>query len=141
MKVEEIKIDYRGFEINYNEEYERWKCEINPNKWFEKQTLKECKKSIDGFLKRETDFQRIDVYRTVGWGSERFLKVTITSITEEGEVWIREEKGERSKVERKYLLKINDNNTSLIEKYKEQDKIIKAATKEQENLIEQFDKF
>ena len=53
--MEQIKVVYRDIEITYNEDYECWRCLVDGVKYGKKQTLKECKKQVDIFYKKQVE--------------------------------------------------------------------------------------
>lgn len=48
---------YRGFEIIFNTESERFSFSIDEGSWMEKQSYAACKKNIDDYLKANMDFK------------------------------------------------------------------------------------
>jgi hypothetical protein len=57
-----IDVIYKGFKIEYNEYDECWSSKVS-GRAFAKQTLSECKKRIDLFLKKENSFEKIPVFK------------------------------------------------------------------------------
>ena len=100
---EKISVKYRGFEIEYQEYDDKWHVFREEQELVEKQNLTDALKYCDEKIKREENpkekFEPIPAYMGDGLGL-----VTITSITEKCEAWVRREenngynkKGERSK--------------------------------------------
>jgi hypothetical protein len=57
-----VKIeDYRGFEIIFNTETERFSFTLDEGHWAEKQTYAVCKKNIDDYLKANIEFKPFKV--------------------------------------------------------------------------------
>lgn len=143
--MENIKVTYRDIEISYNEDCERWSCKIDDGKWSEKQTLKECKKLIDLFYKKQVEnieciYVSASSYKC-GFGSKRI----ITSISENGDVWVKNEKGNREKYSQ-YSLKNdlalwNENNLKIVDEYKEQMKVVKQESDKANSILSKLERF
>ncbi len=133
-----IDVIYKDIQINYNEEYEIWECDI-ANAHFQKQTLKECKKRIDDFFKKE--FKRIKIFRIC---FEGFKKGEITSLIENeryADCWIIDENKNRSKEKFECLYFDNEYNNKLLEEYNKQKEIIKKEEDKLKEILGKFQKF
>lgn len=126
-----ITTEYRGIKITYNEDKENWGADVAGDAW-EKQTLKECKKKIDDWFKKESNFQRFDVYY-MGWGTTPKI-ATVTSLTDNNEAWITSESG-RNKVTVKYLYSICDANTEIVKKFNDLENQLKQISNDQKELL------
>ena len=116
-----IQTEYRGFIITFSEQNETWLCELKPESFYSKEKLSEVRKRIDKFLKDESEFKDMDAiifgndYRATG-----FTKVTITSVTDSGEAWVKDAKGNRQKLYKQTsIYKITNRNDHFITLYNE----------------------
>ncbi len=114
---EKIEVTYRGQAITYNEQFNKWDCEL-----FSKpaDSLESAKKRIDDKLDKEKKepFQRFDVYTTEYKLAEagRYAVATVTGLTDDGqEAWVSNGK-ERRKVTLKYsqIFDATPENTNLV---------------------------
>lgn len=134
--MSEIKTHYRGFDIVFSEFNESWSCELSRNKSYEKEKMSDVKKRIDKFIKDESEFKNMEVvvlgngYRNIG-----FTKMTITSIADNGEAWVKDEKGNRQKLYKgTAIYKISDSNSHLITCHAENLSKISALQDENETI-------
>ena len=98
--MNEVKVGYKGEKIEYNELHNKWTVVIGDNRsGQEGVSLTEAKEFVDKHLKKERTFKEVEAwYCKSKWGgSADFVKVRITSKTEDGDYWI-SEGGSRSKV-------------------------------------------
>jgi len=118
--MSEIKTEYRGIVIGFDEHNEEWSCELADKTW-RKTLLADVKKKIDAFYKAENSFTKIP---SIWFGRERYSGgkfgsvVSITSLAADGDVWIFAD-GKRSKVrenQRNYLCADTPANRAIIEK-------------------------
>lgn len=99
--MEELKTGYRGWDITYKEWDDSWLGEVDEINIRTSKGLAELKKKIDAALKKESKFKNMAVIIETRWGSNGngpFRKVTITSVNESGECWIKTDKGAREKL-------------------------------------------
>ena len=144
--MEEIKVVYREIEISYREESERWSCIIDNGQWSEKQTLKECKKLIDQFLKKQVENTECIYIYVRGWRSEGFgSKRIITSIAENGDVWVKNENGGREKISANIvgeeLALWNDANLKIVEEYKKQLRVLAEEDQKAKDILKKLVRF
>ena len=133
-----IDVIYKDIEISYNEENEVWDCDI-AKAHFQKQTLKECKKRIDDFLKNE--FKRIKIFIM---RFDEFEKGEIASLIENEryvDCWIIGENKNRSKEKFERLYFDNEYNNKLLEEYNKQKEIIKKEEDKLKEILGKFQKF
>lgn len=94
----EIGTEYKTIKIIYSEWEEKWEAGLGGRE-FADSSLKKVKERIDAFLKKENAFSRVKARYMENYRSdEQYEPITITSITEDGEVWIVAAKGERRKI-------------------------------------------
>jgi hypothetical protein len=76
-KIMNVKIEtYRGFDILFVTESERFSFDIDTGDWRQKQSYSACKKAIDDYLKANNTFDPFTVEDVSGSGS----KITIVGI-------------------------------------------------------------
>lgn len=113
-----IKVDYKGFEIKFNDGSESWSSSIDGVS-FSRQKLADAKKKIDEFIKQESAFTNLHaiIADTYSWRDRPIGSiVTITSVANNGDVWIKDNKG-REKIgahSRHILLKVTDGNKNKL---------------------------
>ena len=115
LDIQIIQIRYKGFEIQYNEYFEEYRTIIDDRE-ISKNTLKAAKERIDDFLKKEKAFKPFPALMRQGYDSffqTTFKEVIVTSGNSE-KAWVRDSKGERSKVSTKSLYQDTETNRSLI---------------------------
>jgi len=101
---EVIKTSYRNVDIEYSEPLDRWVCFLESQR-YEKESLSMLKKRIDAWYKSEANFSRTPVldtqkdYRSNVYGRS----FTVTSVTDEGDWWLIDSRGDRSKMDAKYV--------------------------------------
>ena len=98
--MEDLKTVYRGWNVTYKEWDDSWLGDLDDINIKTSKGLAELKKKIDAALKKESKFKNTNVIIEQRWGgnSGPFRKVTITSINEKGECWIKTDKGSREKL-------------------------------------------
>lgn len=134
-----LKTEHRGFEITYCEFDDRWDGKLDDISISTKQGLAELKKKIDAALKKESKFKNMAVIVEGRWGGNQspFRKVTITSINEKGECWVKTARGIREKLyESDVLYADNKANLGIISEMARKDDEAKAISQEKENLQE-----
>lgn len=119
--MQQIKTEYRGIEITYIESLNQWSAELDRD--MNDGSLAGLKKKLDAFFKKESEYREMPCLRIGGGWREReaLQKVTITSVTPENEVWVRDEKGKREKVyesSRNKLVKETPENLAIYEEIK-----------------------
>ena len=105
---------YKGYAIEFRESSETW-CAIIGNSTYSNPSLAKVKKHIDNLDKKE--FKRVDVY-VGGWGYQDYAyqQGTVTSIDDEGKVWIVKKNGDRSKVNADQIFELSSENKTRVEK-------------------------
>ena len=146
--MSEIITEYKGFKITFDEFTESWKCEIKEGSWSEKVSLKDIKKSIDLFLKKESEFKdtKAITLDTSSWRGKKFGSiVTITSVADDGDVWIRTPSGEREKIGkglRSSLCSLTDENkvklAEIFDLGRENEKILSKIDKVKDSMEKIF---
>ncbi len=124
-----IQTEYKGFTIEFNEDAEKWSIAGDSGRYSDSSgTLKSRKQYIDNL--RCKGFERFECY-LVSWGRDEPEKVTVTSITEDGEfAWIIRANGRREKCEIRNLFEISDTNNIRFDSIKKIDtEIDKLNTK------------
>lgn len=116
--MEELKAEYRGWDITYKEWDDSWLGELDEINIRTSKGLAELKKKIDAALKKESKFKNRAVIIETRYGSNNdgpFRKVTITSVNESGECWIKTDKGAREKLYKGAIIYIdNEDNWKII---------------------------
>ncbi len=134
----ELKTEYRGWNITYKEWDDSWLGELDEINIKTSKGLGELKKKIDVALKKESKFKNMSVIVECRWGGNNegpFRKVTITSVDENGECWVRTAKGSREKLYQGAVIYIdNDDNLKIISKMAEKRKQAEAIEQERDNL-------
>lgn len=102
-------VKYRDMEITYLEDSNGW---FFANKSY--QSLKRAKEAVDRAYKKE--FERLEAF-WVDWGV--YVKVTVTSLTSEGEAWIVDEGGSRHKTRPRALFEYSPENQEKVNKASE----------------------
>ena len=137
--MENIKVEYMGFKISYSEEREVWSCKV-ASAILEKQTLKECKKRIDDFLKKEKSFERYPVYckSPYVWDGELII-VDVTSVCSDDPdyFWVvsKDGKNKRSKIRKNNLFQVNAENTNIVNSINQIESNIFKLQKEKKELF------
>jgi len=134
--MENIKVEYMGFEISYSEEREVWSCEVT-SAHYEKQTLKECKKMIDDFLKKEKSFERYPAYKK-SW-NDGLIQIDITSVCSDDPKYYwtitKDGKNNREKTRKDNLFQMNTENTNIINSINNIELDISKLGKEKKELF------
>lgn len=101
--------EYKGFNIRYEETCFGEGFSIKENSSIRRDKLSEIKKDIDKISKK--DFKRFpliyDQYNN-------YLEVEVTSISEDGDYWVNDSKGNRTKTHPRNLLKFTEENLNKI---------------------------
>ena len=127
---------YKKVEITFDEDTELWTtkehgCDLS---------LKAMKRKIDAHIKKEKGFGKIQVYINNGWNRDHYALVTITSINEQGEVWIKHNDDGRR--EKKYahqeFYENTDFNRDIFQKLDELIKEQQRISKEKDELKSQL---
>ena len=115
---ETIRVTHKGYDITYSELRDCWTSTVTPTRTSTKRdSLEDAKKRIDNFLKAENKFKSMQAIVEGGWrDTASFRDVTITSVTDHGEAWIKTDKGERKKLSPDtFLAKSNEKNKAIVE--------------------------
>lgn len=113
----ELKTEYRGWGITYKEWDDSWFAELDEINMKTSKGLAELKKKIDAALKKESKFKDVSVIVEHRWGSDKegpFRTVTITSVNEKGECWIKTAGGSREKLYDSAVIYINNEGNKKI---------------------------
>lgn len=114
MGVEVIKVAYKGFDIVWNEGFDKWTCdEVCKGS----QSLEAVKKKIDEHNKKTSEFKGMSCLARNSWSTGDFKKGTITSVTESGEFWVSFGRDGRQKMAN--VCKDTEENSAIISKVKE----------------------
>lgn len=134
----ELKTEYRGWTITYKEWDDSWLCELDEISMKTSKGLAELKKKIDVALKKESKFKDMNVIIETRWGNNNegpFRKVTITSVNEKGECWIKTAKGSREKLYESAVIYIdNSDNWKIISELAEKRKQAESIEQERDDL-------
>jgi len=141
----EIKTEYRGIEITYNEFSNHWICELTRGTATNKESLAECKKKIDEWFKKQNVKTPVISIYDNKWNKLGFGETaTVTSITEDGEKWVSFEKGGRGKYSKSSFdsnfVKHTPENIKLIEAYKVQKEICNKEAQKANDIIESMER-
>lgn len=120
-----IEIKYKGTEIRYDEEDNKWICGEYD---LEKDSLSKIKKTLTINMAEELKAKKIFVYKKQFWGDAEFERVTIVSYPEgDKDAWTRDGGGRRSKESIECLYECSDVNETRIDQ-------IKKLRKEKEKI-------
>ena len=133
----DIKTEYKGVEIEYNESFDKWSCVLNET-GFEKETLTAVKKKIDDFVKKENAYAKREGFFVGKWGAETGTSLIITSDAG-SKVWVLIN-GKRSKESKNDIAKKNDSNWKKLAEYSEQKRIRDNAQVQMEILLSQLER-
>ena len=111
-----IQTEYRGFAIEFCEHTESWSCELKPQKLFAKEKLADVKKRIDKFIKDESEFTNMEAITPASWRclNGAFMDAVITSVSDNGDLWIKSEHGREKIGAGGLIYKNNDKNNELV---------------------------
>jgi len=103
-----IKIEtYRGFEIRFEADRERFTFSLDETKWHEKQSYSACKKQIDEFWKEKRLFEPFKVKRMGTHFNDESI-IEIISIRKDNRFVYKDDKGELKQLsdysEKAYIL-------------------------------------
>ena len=133
--MDSIEVKYKGFTIRYSEDEEGTEWEVldaNKNVASRRKTLKQAQKYVDGLSKKT--FEPYQALKSKDyWSNNDFKTITVTSIDEDNQVWIKDEHGRRSKTSREYLYVLSPENLALIQE-------IKEKTEQSEKIDNEIDK-
>jgi hypothetical protein len=111
-----ITTTYGGIEIEYQENKDRWRFELNGREHFA-ESLAKAKERIDHTPKPKKPFKRIPAYYRKNWNDE-IERVEITSVSEsnylEPNVWVVSASGKRQKLDSSCLYEISTDNDQVI---------------------------
>ena len=149
----EVKISgtYRGLKIEYYDGHNKpWSLMIGKEEGYSGETLESVKRYADRFLSdqfkpieaiifsRDNRFLfRKDLIRGSwgGWNEDgEIRKITVTSIDDEGRVWIKTESGRREKVDKDVVLAPTPDNLNKIAQMKAKEKDKSKIQKEIDQL-------
>jgi hypothetical protein len=121
MSTEQIKIQYKGFTIRLNGD-DAWQLLRGEDNYIgePKESLRIVKENADDIIRKEKSFKPIPCLVSPGWGRELPVPAVVTTLTDDGDVWIKKADGRREKVRsRSQLFAVCDENTETIKKYKQ----------------------
>lgn len=93
----EIKLEYKGFEIHYEESDNEWVVFASYSRIGRYKSLKTAKEAADRRIKEASKIEPFNAYIPCGRYENDYRKVKITSINEKGEAWITDGNKNRSK--------------------------------------------
>lgn len=130
--MSEIGTTYKDIAIAYREINDEWYCEIG-----RAQTLSALKRKIDAHLRKQKSFNPIAAIHDAGRLFGGFEKVTITSLAEDGAVWVKNSKGARKKLDMKYgkLFEDSKENRAKVEQCNELTRQIHELGNKQKEII------
>jgi hypothetical protein len=117
----ELKTEYKGWDIEYVEHINEWRASIDEISLSSDKGLLELKKKIDFVLKRDSKFKDISAIVESRWTTSgtTYRRITITSVNDAGECWIKTDKGKREKLYKDSSIYVdNESNLSILEKMK-----------------------
>ena len=88
--------NYRGFDINFNPDTERFSFELDNSSWFEKQSFSACKQKIDEFIKESSKFEPFEV-QTLNNSYHGNKKLKIIALRKDGRFVGQDENGKKNK--------------------------------------------
>jgi hypothetical protein len=146
MKESEIKVNYGGIDIAYDEQDDKWTFTLRGVDRSAK-TLANARKAIDAPIPVDKKpFTPVTVYNTTGYGRP-LEKITLTSVANKGryeyqnQLWMKDKNGDRRKVGINGLYVVNEHNEKLhaeiLAKYAEADKLRRQA----EDLLKKMTPF
>lgn len=130
-----LKTTYKGVEIEYNENSDKWTFELDGRERFA-QTLTNARAAVDSpERKAKAPFEKFDAYKISRW-ENKVAKVTVTSFVTEtlrtNEAWVTLD-GKRMKVDLHELYVISPETDQLLAE-------IRALDKEAEGLRKKSEK-
>jgi len=133
---------YKGFWLSYMEEDDEWRGLREHEIEKKAKSLSKLKEGIDALLKKESGFKPFEAIKTNEYtGAFGYKVVTITSITDDNEVWIKNPDGTREKIyswNLNSLCELNEFNISMLKEVKELDTQIAAIRGKKNSLIDQL---
>lgn len=140
----ELGIEYKGWEIKYIEYDNSWSGKLGEISLTTSQGLSELKKKIDASLKKESKFKNMDVVIETRWGGGSegpFNKVTITSVNDNDECWIRTAGGNREKLYKGAVIYADNKcNWDIIAEMALKREAMKVLDQERDKLQESLEK-
>jgi len=134
----ELKTEYKGFPIEYNESKAVFQAFVDGHADFECGNLKDLKAQIDDFEKQQSkkDFKRVRVYVS-NWRFKKFdesdgyMEAEVTSIADTKNYWVSSERGRSKETE---IIPITPENTQKITRIHEIAKEMKEKQAEKQKL-------
>ena len=91
--------NYRGVEIFFDTDNERFSFSFDDARWNEKQSYSAAKKKIDDFIKETHAFTP---FKAISRGDNNLVVVDVVSVRKDGDYMIKDEKGNISKLGQYY---------------------------------------
>lgn len=136
-----IEIVYKGIAITYNEDDEVYSCEI-ADYTSKRQSLKSLKQLIDKHIKTEDSFVPVKAYMfTYDSPKTVFVVSHIVSTSYGNRVWIKDEKGKRTKEDIERLYEWNKENELIFKKADKLESEIDKLRDEKEKLLKSLKHF
>lgn len=140
----EMKTDYRGYPIEYNEARAVFQAFVDGHADIECGNLRDLKAQIDEFEKQQSkkDFKRIKVYIS-NWRFKKFdesdgyIEGEVTSIADATAYWVSTNRGRSKETQ---ILPINSENTKKITRIHEIVKEIQEKQDEKRNLEQSLER-
>jgi hypothetical protein len=136
-EMEKIKFEangkYRGYTIEFREWDNEWVAKKDGEEIYSKPEIKKIKEYIDKLLK--SDFTPIQAYtrENYNYNSDKYEIVTITSVDNEGKVWVVDKNKSREKKSQDEVFSFSDENSIII-------KEILGILKQEEELSDKKEK-
>ena len=128
----EIKLEYKGFEIRYEESSNEWVVFASFSRVGRYESLIKARDAADRRIKEASKIEPFNGFVSRGRYDGTYKKVKITSINEKGEAWITDGKGRSKHGEEIY--KDTPENEAAIEKIHALNKEISKLEAERSNL-------
>ena len=127
--MDTITVEYKGFTISYDEANDKWLVteESETSRSAKSDSLTGAKKRVDALIKLESEFEPFEaVMLKKGWDdiTTRFVLYTITSVdqTDSSQVWVKDNKGTRSKISVNILIAKTAQNRATLKDLQELEK-------------------
>ena len=110
--------NYRDYDIVYREWNNSWEAMKDGESVYNNTVVEKVKKYVDKLY--TTSFKRIKALCNERYsGGYEYEEVTITSVDDEGRVWVTNAHGERMKLSKDKVKAYNDKNVAIVKKIEE----------------------
>ena len=137
--MEELKIEYKGAEIEYSEYLNVWVVKVGADRVNDKcVSLSAAKEVVDKYFRKERMFKELEAWRKPSGWNGNFVRVKVTSKSENEDCYWISRNGRRSKESTNTLVAVTAENELLINEIIEIEKKIKKLQGEKESKDKQL---